>query len=256
MQWGFGSACQLLVDPLSEAEPLLAQICAASVQGRVATGERAGRRLRRRLTDPEDGIRSGLLCYAARGVSLHAATRLQATDRRGLERLCRYLARPPVAAGRRRFVDRETLVFSLKTQWADGTSSLLLSPQELIEKLAALVPPPRLNLIRYHGVLAPAAPDRAHIVPGPSPLTAPDQGGGGGQAIQAPRRHRVEWARLIARVFQADLTPCPAGGGHMKIIAALTDLHSIRAYLEGVGLPARAPPIAPPQPHLPFDHAA
>ena len=48
-----------------------------------------------------------------------------------------------------------------------GTTSLKLSPTELIEKLASLVPPPRLNLIRYHGVLAPAAPDRAQIVPGP-----------------------------------------------------------------------------------------
>ncbi|MBT4096156.1 MAG: hypothetical protein HOE86_00835, partial [Gemmatimonadetes bacterium] len=41
---------------------------------------------------------------------------------------------------------------------------------ELLEKLAALVPPPRLNLVRYHGVLAPACPDRAQIVPGRSAL--------------------------------------------------------------------------------------
>jgi hypothetical protein len=48
------------------------------------------------------------------------------------------------------------LVFSLKTHWADGTCQLVLSPQELLEKLAALMPPPRLNLVRYHGVLASA----------------------------------------------------------------------------------------------------
>ena len=42
----------------------------------------------------------------------------------------------------------------------------MLSPFELLEKLAALVPPPRLNLIRYHGILAPSARDRAQIVPG------------------------------------------------------------------------------------------
>ncbi len=53
-------------------------------------------------------------------------------------------------------VDAETLVFQLKTPWANGTTSLVLSPTELIEKLAALVPPPRLNLVRYHGVLASA----------------------------------------------------------------------------------------------------
>jgi hypothetical protein len=90
-----------------------------------------------------------------------AATRIEATDRRRLERLCRYVIRSPVASGRLRFVDEETLVFSLKTHWADCTCQLVLSPQELLEKLAVLVPPPRLNLVRYHGVLASACPDRA-----------------------------------------------------------------------------------------------
>ena len=84
------------------------------------------------------------------------------------------MIRPPVASGRLRFVDAQTLVFSLKTHWADGTCQLVLSPMELLEKLAALVPPPRLNLVRYHGVLAPACPDRAQIVPGPSELTHVD----------------------------------------------------------------------------------
>ena len=108
-------------------DPLRAQISAASVQGMVATGDRAGRRVRRRLTDPEDGVRSGALCYASRGFSLHAATRIEATDRRRLERLCRYVIRPPVASGRLSFVEAQTLVFSLKTHWADGTCQLVLS---------------------------------------------------------------------------------------------------------------------------------
>ena len=83
--------------------------------------------------------RPGLLARAA--CSAHAATRVEATDRRRLERLCRYVIRPPVAARRLRVIDDETLVFQLKTPWADGTTSLVLSPTELIEKLAALVPP-------------------------------------------------------------------------------------------------------------------
>ena len=51
-------------DPLWEEEPLLATITAASVQGQVATGERAGQRVRRRLVDAEEGVRSGPLCFA------------------------------------------------------------------------------------------------------------------------------------------------------------------------------------------------
>ena len=45
------------------------------------------------------------------------------------------------------------LSFALKTPWSDGTSHLLLSPMELLEKLAALVPSPRFHPLRYHGVL-------------------------------------------------------------------------------------------------------
>ncbi len=143
------------------------------------------------------------------------------------------------------------LEFTLKTPWADGTTALLLSPQ-------ALVPPPRLHLIRYHGVLAPASADRAQIVPGPSALTAASDGGCGPADNPGRHRHRVEWARLLARVFQIEVTVCPACGGTMKIIAALTDGASVRRYLAGVGLPSRAPPIAPARidRQLEFDDAA
>ena len=66
--------------------------------------------------------------------------------------------RPPLAAGRLRFLDPDHLTFALKNTWSNGTTHLIRSPQELIEKLAALVPPPRLNLVRYHGVLAHRLP--------------------------------------------------------------------------------------------------
>ena len=66
----------------------------------VATRDRAGRRVRQRLADPEDDVRSGALCYASRGFSLHAATHIEATDRRRPERLCRYVIRPPVVSDR------------------------------------------------------------------------------------------------------------------------------------------------------------
>ena len=53
------------------------------------------------------------------------------------------------------------LAFALKTPWAGGTTHLLLCPMELIEKLAPLVPPPRLNLVRYHRALAPKITESA-----------------------------------------------------------------------------------------------
>ena len=95
--------------------------------------------------------------------------------------------------------------------------------------------------------------DRAQIVPGPkeevkeevemSPEITSE-----GDPTPAQRRHRLAWAVLLARVWAIDVTECPACGGRMKIVAAVTDPCSIRRYLEGVGLPARAPPIAPAGP--------
>ncbi len=49
-----------------------------------------------------------------------------------------------------------------------------------------------------------------------------------------------------------DLSGCPACGGRLRIVAALTDPASIRTCLEGVGLPAVPPPRAPPQPQFKF----
>ena len=145
---------------------------------------------------------------------------------------------------------------SVRCDVADGTCQILLSPQELLEKLAALVPPPRLNLVRYHGVLAPACPDRAQIVPGPSAL--PQAEGCEHSAAGGRRVHRVSWAKLLARVSQYDVTVCPTCSGRMKVIAALTETAAIQAFLNAVGLPSRAPPIAPAHldRQLEFDEAA
>ncbi len=115
------------VDELTEAEPLQAALAAASVQGQLATGERAGQRVRRLLSDAAQAVRSAPLCFAARGFSLHAATRIDDDDRAGLERLIRYATRPPLAAGRLHIVDDERLTFRLKTPWSDDYTSYYTS---------------------------------------------------------------------------------------------------------------------------------
>ena len=125
----------------------------------------------------------------------------------------------------------------------------MLSPHELIEKLTALVPPPRMHLIRYHGVLAPHAADRAQIVPVPTqqdntPAAATASAG-------KPHLRRLAWVVLLARVFAIDVSVCPRCGGRMRLIAAQTDPDSIRTYLTGVGLPAEPPIIAPARPPSP-----
>ena len=101
-------------DTLAEQEPLLAALSAAAIQGQLATGPRAGHRVRRLRSDPIEGLRGGPLYFSARDFSLQAATPIAAEDRAGLERLCRYVTRSPLAVGRLQLIDADHLTFRLK----------------------------------------------------------------------------------------------------------------------------------------------
>jgi hypothetical protein len=158
-------------DPLADEEPLLAALYGASVAGRIATGRRAGQgvlRLGDRVDAEDLPALHGERCASAGGVSLHANVAVPGRDRRRLERLCRYVARPPVATERLSRLADGRLLYRLKHRWRDGTTHVVFEPQELVEKLAALVPPPRFHLVRYHGILGPCARQRDRVVPGGS----------------------------------------------------------------------------------------
>jgi hypothetical protein len=166
-------------DPLAEQDPLLAELYAASIASRVASGPRAGQRLLRLgdRIDPEMlPALEGERCASASGFSLHANVAVPARDRPRLERLCRYAGRPALATERLSRLDDGRLLYRLKQRWRDGTTHVVLEPSELLEKLAALVPPPRFHLVRYHGILGPCASERDRVVPGatgPRPSTLP-----------------------------------------------------------------------------------
>src|ERR687892_1904688 len=85
-----------------------------------------------------------------------------------------------------------------------------------MERLAALVPRPRLHLIRFHGVLAPNAKLRSKIVPGPAPPATESPSEDAHAQGETPR---MSWARLLKRVFDIDIEHCPNCGGALKIIA-------------------------------------
>lgn len=74
-------------DDFAQEQPILAGMTNASILGLVATGDRRGMPVRRVLQDPAEGVKTGDLCFASRGFSLHAATRLAGGNKAGLERL-------------------------------------------------------------------------------------------------------------------------------------------------------------------------
>jgi hypothetical protein len=129
-------------DRFADESPVLAEIVGASVQGRVALGQRAGARVRR-LVDTRDtaavtsrGPRQAHLD----GFDLHANVWVSAHDRAGLERLARYVLRPPFAQERLRLRRDGRIALELKTAWHDGTRELVFEPLEFLERLAAMTP--------------------------------------------------------------------------------------------------------------------
>jgi hypothetical protein len=123
---------------------------------------------------------------------------------------------------------------------------MLFEPSELLERLAVLVPPPRFHTVRYHGILAPAASYRDAVLP--TPTTDCDRDthhAGGDDAPAAPRKRRLSWSKLLARVFAVDALTCPRCRATMRILATIHAPEAVRKILDCVGLSSRPPPVTP-----------
>lgn len=140
------------------------------------------------------------------GFSLDASVCISGTDRAGLERLLRYCARPPFALEHLPPLDAEHLLYHNPKPRSDSPRDLVLTPLELIDKIAALIPPPRANCHRYYGVLAPNFPMRA--------------------------ASHYMWAMLLARIYETLPLVCPVCQSPMHIIAFITDAGTVRKILD------------------------
>ena len=148
------------------ADDLLPGLAAAAVAGRAAFGARAGRRDGRVGGDGRwQPQAKGPLCAEMDGFSLHANTWVAPRDRDRLEALCRYAARPAVSESRLAELPDGQIGYALKRRYRDGTTAVVMTNEVLMERLCALVPPPRKHLVTYHGALAPAAGLRPKVVP-------------------------------------------------------------------------------------------
>ena len=202
--------------------------------------------VRRGLLPAEDAQAMGQWAHGG-GFSVDASVRIEAADRAGRERLLRYCARPPFALDRLRELDPERLVYDPPKAGPGGSGPQCLTPLELLDRLAALVPPPRLHRHRYFGVLAPNAPLRTAVTAlAPGATTAPSTPNAEPAAEPAPRRAaRYAWALLLARIYEVFPLVCPRCGGAMRIIAFITDGPTVRDILDHLGEPTAPPRIAP-----------
>ena len=158
--------------------------------------------------------------------SLHAGVAARADQRQKLERLCRYdvkgctsvaggrkpgatISRPAISEKRLSLTPNGDIRYQLKTPYRDGTTHVIFEPLDFIARLAALVPKPRVNLTRFHGLFAPNSKYRARVTPA-------KRGRGGRHATTADpeertpaeRRAAMTWAQRLKRVlFRASCPP-------------------------------------------------
>jgi len=244
-----------------EDEAAIHHLHGSSITYRIAVGPQQGHKVftlqtlpdcRSEFSRPQTGHGAGF--------SLHAGVTARANERDKLERLCRYIARPAVSNQRLSLTRNGQIRYRLKTPYTDGTTHVLFEPLDFISRLVALVPRPRVNLTRFHGVFAPNSKHRGLITP------AKRGNGKKGKASnenqkKPPLEHHtaMTWARRLKRVFDIDIENCSKCGAEVKIIASIEDpavIRKILAHLDGKRVsppPSLLPECrAPPQAGL-FD---
>ncbi len=152
--------------------------------------------------------------------------RVEAHDRKRLEQLCRYITRPALSDERVKVNAAGQVELKLKTPRRDGTTHLVMTPLVFMRRLSALLPRPRLHLMRFHGVLAPNAKLRPLVVPqGPAQTEQSTEPAAAAECeieTAQARLGRITWARLLTRVFDIDMQRCPnCRAGELKISAAI-----------------------------------
>jgi hypothetical protein len=219
----------LAFDPGEEAP--IRGLLGSSITYRIATGPREGQKVFTLQTLPAESDAPRPRVAESSGFSLHAGIAAKASQRDKVERLARYVSRPPVATERLSLTQGGNVRYALKTPYRDGTTHVIFEPEDFIVRLAALVPKPRAHLTRYHGVFAPASADRARIMPRTGAATANERG----EAAATDRQRAMSWAQRLRRVFAIDIETCRQCGGRLRVIASIEAPAVIERNLEHLG---------------------
>lgn len=231
-------------DDMFQGNTAITAALGASVQNKIAFGPRAGQYVRKLGKgfgfEGESPLVKGIKCATVNGFNLQAATYVGPEQRHRLEELVAYMTRPPLANDRLSVGENGNLIYKMKRTFSDGTQAILLSPMELIEKLCAMVPPPRAHQQLYTGVFSSHSKWR-HLV-----VLDPEARKGFNPVIVD--KHKVKnhrRARLLKRIFKIDIGVCPKCGTDLEIRAAVHDREEIKRYLRHIGVAEHPPPIAP-----------
>jgi len=189
------------------------------------------------------------------GFSVNADVRIDSDDRKGLERLLRYCARPAFSGEKlsaiSTFGDNANamrLIYDVNKNSQETQPPLDLTATELLDKLAHLIPPPRRHRHHYHGVLAPNSKYRSSVTQcanqefKSTKISSLTEINGDDinfkaktDALWQPKKSSMSWAKLIMKVYEIDPLKCEQCGKTMKIIAYITNATSVHKILTHIG---------------------
>ncbi len=251
-------------DEFARKNPAMAAVIQASLFDRsVLHPDRSVPPIRERGALPDDVKPRSKNCSQHNDFTLHANTYIAPLDRKGLEKMIRYLCRPALATHRVELLENDEVVrLKLKTPWRDGTTHLRMHASEFVMRLLALIPAPRKKQFRYLGVFAANAKWRREVVLRPKPPKRKKELANAEPDCEHAAREakpddtqpghalsRLSWSQAMRRTFKLDVLQCVCGGRREVIglipsgeIATkiLAHLH-LPVTAEGF-LPIRAPP--------------
>jgi hypothetical protein len=210
------------------------------------------------------------------GFNLEASVHVDADDDFGREHLLRYCARPALSLARLSELSNGMIAYRIKKLRNHRSKVRYMTPLELLARIAALVPPPRYPLVRYHGAFAPRSSWRRLVVPKPPSTPKPEpKHAHAKHETPSPKRYspkaanalvasavlltpntlsirhwerlhsgallaaspRVDWPTLMRRTFDTDVLACPKCDGRLRVIAIVDDRTKARAILDELGFP-------------------
>jgi hypothetical protein len=236
-----------LADPLFQDHESLDLATKASLDGRIAFGPNTGKKVTKIGGGfgyyEEIPLVKGKRCVSMNGFSIHANRSINTQNRKGLEQLISYISRGPLSNDRLTILPSGNVRLRLKSVFRDGTSHLVFTMSEFIEKLTALIPPPKTHLSIWSGCFAPNSPYRRKVVLKPDAKKGFDFKED--EDHPKPARRNYSWSKLLARVFKIDVETCPCGGKLVpvgKVIKKEEVERYLRHIKEEATPPARGPP--------------
>jgi hypothetical protein len=195
------------------------------------------------------------LSWRHTGFSVHNRVRVEPEDQPAVERLARYIMRPPISLERVEWGGEGVVHYRAKgghdgRTLPAGDAAEAFDPAEFVARVIMHIPEPRRHLVRYYGCYSnvsrgkrrKAEADNGEVGAAgvdPASRAARDE-------VRNVRALRRSWAQLIKRIYEVDPLLCPSCGSEMKVIAFIIEHDVVDAILRHLAKTKARSPRGPP----------